>query len=641
MKISYPNLKSFIEIRQWKSLFFLSILVMIPCVILSAKNTVQDTVLVHLKKHEPYAYMDAQDKFTGYFAEVLDSIFTPLGQPYKIKIKDCVSNDIINDNADVHIITEESAITKDTDTTLSWIILHTDKGLLYRKGLDINKLSDIQNHNVGVFYKSIFLHKAKMMGINLSEKNFSEVNTVWEALEKLDNKKIDVIVVDYPLLNWLQKNINYSQSSRYNLIEIKALPTTYRLAIHPNKTHVPLEEINLQIEHLKRSGALQTLYYKWLGNNEEEHVNRLKGNIQNILFTLFGVLAALVIVIAIIYNERKRQAGFYNDFTNILMHLPHAVDIFESNNPRPVFQNNCSLELAKLSADERKTKKYREEYIDFKKDGKQMHILVKVDVTDIEQARQTAEQSEKLKNAFLANMSHDIRTPLNAVVGFASMINEVKDENQLKEFSDIISSNTEYLLTLIDEIIQLSQLQTKTNKNLERTQFDVIKMLHEMKAVFDNELDKAERSSDVKIIIDTPFESLKLWMDGNRARRLTTNLISNACKYTKTGHITVTVNYSLETGVFNAEFKDTGVGIPKNKVKDVFTPYTRVDKNRDKGFGLGLAICKAIMDNINGEIKLESTEGVGTKVLISFSPQVTSYTYKKIDKIKKNASKVV
>lgn len=594
----------------------------------AVKNAVKDTVLIHLKENKPYAYKNDKDEIIGYFTEVLDSIFIPINQPHKIILKDCTFHELVNDIGDIHVIADESTLIKNVDTKLSWIILHTDKGLLYRKGLDINKLSDIPTHNVGVFFKDIFLHDTQMMGIDQLEESITEIKSIKSGLKQLENREIDVIIADYPLLNWYKKHLDYSLSSKFNLIEIRALPTTYRLAVYHDDPQLSLQSINKQIEHLKRTGSLQTLYYKWLGNNREEHVNRIKGNIQDILFILFCVLAALIIVVVVIYQERKKQAGFYNDFTNILMHLPHAVDIFEDNNPSPVFQNNCSVELAKISTDKRSAKEFREEYIDFKKDGKQMHIVVKVDMTEIEEARQAAEQSEKLKSAFLANMSHDIRTPLNAVVGFASMINEAENEVQLKEFSEIISSNTEYLLTLIDEIIQLSQLQTNTNKSLTRDQFDVIKMLHEMKAVFDNELEKAGRASDVEIIIDSPFDSLNLWIDGNRARRLVSNLISNACKYTKNGYVKITVNYSQNTGILYADVIDTGIGIPSNKVKDVFTPYTRVDNNRDKGFGLGLAICKAIMDIINGEIKLESTEGVGTKVSISFSPKVTSYTYK-------------
>lgn len=629
MKINYSNIQSDSKIKYWRSLILLLVIFMtawIPC---DAQIADKDTILILLQQEKPYAYKDTKGKTEGYFPEIIDSIFHPLNQPYKIILKDGENEQRINDSIDVRLITEESPVINDEKAELSWIIFHTVKGLLYRKGLPINKLSDIQLYKTGVFFKDIFLYKTKMMGIDQPENNIIEIKSVWDALKLVDKKEIDAIVTDYTLLNWLMKHLEFSQSSKYNLIKISALPITYRLAVHPENSYISLDKINKQIEHLKRTGTLQTIYYKWHGNDDEEHVNRLKGSIQDILYILFAVFFVLIIVAIVIYQERKKQAGFYNDFTNILMHLPHAVDIFEDNNPMPVFQNNRSLELAQLTQEERNSRKYNKEYIDFKKDDKAMHMVVKVDVTEIEKERQIAEKSEKLKNAFLANMSHDIRTPLSAVVGFSSMIAEAENEAQLKEYSEIISSNTEYLLTLIDEIIHLSQLQTNTNKGLKRTEFDVIKMLYEMKAVFDNELKKVGRESDVEIVIDTPFDSLRLWMDGNRARRLTSNLISNACKYTETGRITVTVNYSQETGIFHAECKDTGIGIPSDKVKDVFTPYTRVDKNRDKGFGLGLAICKAIINTVNGDIKVESTEGVGTNVIVSFTPQVTGYKYKK------------
>lgn len=595
----------------------------------NATNISRDTIRIHLQQNKPYAYANNDGKIEGYFPEVLDSILTPLNQPYKIILSPFSSSKIVNDTADLHIISEESALINTSNTDLSWIVLHTDKGIFYRKGLAIEKLSDIQPYNIGVCYKDVFLAKMRMMGINKPNDSVIEVSSVWDALELMEQKDIDVIIADYPLLYWLQKHsIKKSKSNKYNLLEISSLPVTYRLSIHQHNSFVSLDSINNQLEQLKRVRTFKSIYYKWVGNHEKEQVNQLKGNVRGILYILLAVIIAIIIVGTIIYKERKKQASLFYDFTNILMYLPHAVDIFEEGKEAPVFQNNCSLELAKLSPDDRNRKKYNEERIDFNRDNKKMHIIVRVDVTEIEEGRQAAEESERLKNAFLANMSHDIRTPLNAVVGFSSMISEAENEEQLKEYSDLISSNTEYLLTLIDEIIHLSQLQTNTYKIAERAPVDVVKLLHDMKTIFDNELEKAGRSGDVKIIVDSPFDSLTLLVDGNRSRRVALNLISNACKYTEKGLITLSVRYSEHTGIVQAEIRDTGVGIPASKVKDVFTPYTRIDKNRDKGFGLGLAICKAIIDTIEGDIKLESTEGVGTNVIISFSPQVIDYIHK-------------
>lgn len=220
-----------------------------------------------------------------------------------------------------------------------------------------------------------------------------------------------------------------------------------------------------------------------------------------------------------------------------------------------------------------------------------------------------AEDSGKLKSAFLANMTHEIRTPLNAIVGFSDLLQVIDNPDERHEFIRIIRNNCDMLLRLINDILEASSMGQAIA--IEPTHID-------LPPVFDDicqTLEQRVQGTGVEFLKDNPYDTLPVFMDKGRLQQLLTNFVTNAVKYTQQGHIRV--GYRKESRDMNGQRKeglyffceDTGAGIPKEKQTAVFERFVKLN-DFVQGTGLGLAICKAIVDRCGGRIGVNS-EGEG------------------------------
>ena len=219
------------------------------------------------------------------------------------------------------------------------------------------------------------------------------------------------------------------------------------------------------------------------------------------------------------------------------------------------------------------------------------------------EAKQRAEESDCLKSAFLANVSHEIRTPLNAIVGFSEVIAHTESECEREEYLDIVKANSNLLLHLINDILDLSRIESGKmefiDENIQMDELcEELRQMHQMRI-----------KNDVKIIFERPAASLTIVSDSHRLRQLYSNLISNAIKYTEKGAITF--GYKLKGDMMEGYVRDTGSGIPAEKLNNVFGRFEKLELLK-QGFGLGLSICKSILDKMGGEIWVESELGVGS-----------------------------
>ena len=219
------------------------------------------------------------------------------------------------------------------------------------------------------------------------------------------------------------------------------------------------------------------------------------------------------------------------------------------------------------------------------------------------EAKQRAEESDRLKSAFLANVSHEIRTPLNAIVGFSEVIAHTEGECEREEYLDIVKANSNLLLHLINDILDLSRIESGKmefiDENIQMDELcEELRQMHQMRI-----------KNDVKIIFERPAASLTIVSDSHRLRQLYSNLISNAIKYTEKGAITF--GYKLKGDMMEGYVRDSGSGIPAEKLNNVFGRFEKLDLLK-QGFGLGLSICKSILDKMGGEIWVESELGVGS-----------------------------
>ena len=242
-------------------------------------------------------------------------------------------------------------------------------------------------------------------------------------------------------------------------------------------------------------------------------------------------------------------------------------------------------------------------------------IGISWDITNVQnieqeliQARIKAEQSDRLKSAFLANMSHEIRTPLNAIVGFSRLRTTTDNREDEKLYSEIINQNSDVLLQLINDILDLSKIEAGT--------FEYIKQPMDLGEMCRNvyEIHKGRVQEGVTLTLDNENDSLMINEDKNRILQLITNLITNAIKFTYEGEIHF--GFKLKKDYIDFYVKDTGIGISEEKLSHIFGRFVKLN-SFVQGTGLGLAIAKKIVDRLDGDIAIESKKGVGTTVTMT------------------------
>ena len=218
-------------------------------------------------------------------------------------------------------------------------------------------------------------------------------------------------------------------------------------------------------------------------------------------------------------------------------------------------------------------------------------------------ARIKAEQSDRLKSAFLANMSHEIRTPLNAIVGFSQLLPTADTPEEQKLYSDIINQNSDILLQLINDILDLSKIEAGTLEYVKRP-MNLGEVCRTIYAVH-----KERIKGGVDFIFNNGEEDLQMEGDPNRIMQVITNFITNATKFTHTGEIRF--GFEREGENVRVYVKDTGIGIEKEKVGHIFERFVKLN-SFVQGTGLGLSICRMIIEKIGGEIGVTSELGKGS-----------------------------
>ena len=221
-------------------------------------------------------------------------------------------------------------------------------------------------------------------------------------------------------------------------------------------------------------------------------------------------------------------------------------------------------------------------------------------------ALSAAEEANRLKSAFLANMSHEIRTPLNAIIGFSNLLINVETEEEKQEYIGIIESNNALLLKLINDIFDLAMIDAETlDFNESRTCINHIIDEIATSARMTN------RNKDVQIISSKGLMECYAVIAKHRLMQVLTNLMNNSMKFTEKGTITVGYEYNQRESLLKFFVRDTGIGIPKNKVKDIFHRFTKLN-TFIQGSGLGLSICEMIVHKLGGRIWVDSEIDRGT-----------------------------
>ena len=243
-----------------------------------------------------------------------------------------------------------------------------------------------------------------------------------------------------------------------------------------------------------------------------------------------------------------------------------------------------------------------------------LHISLKRTREELIKAKRAAEAAAEAKAIFLANMSHELRTPMNGIIGMVDILKRTKLTDAQNEYLNIIESSGENLLTIINDILDLSKIEAG-HMELESIPFSLHNEIRRVINIMQIIADKKKLPIDFHIYKEVPA-----YVKGDpvRLKQIVINLVNNAIKFTEKGSITVSVEKkSMENGKIQLLFKvmDTGIGISPEGQKKLFQSFSQVDKSTTRkygGTGLGLTISKNLTQMMDGEIGVESVEGVGS-----------------------------
>lgn len=223
---------------------------------------------------------------------------------------------------------------------------------------------------------------------------------------------------------------------------------------------------------------------------------------------------------------------------------------------------------------------------------------------ELEAARIKAEESDRLKSAFLANMSHEIRTPLNAIVGFSKLVIDAECTNEKEQYAEIIERNSEILLNLFNDILDLSSLEADSlSFNIRPIKLIDICLQLEQQFCY-------KVKNGTKLILDDVDTELYVSGDWNRIIQIISNLLSNAAKFTPKEEIHF--GYREKEDFVEFYVKDSGIGIPAERVATIFQRFGKIN-DFVQGIGLGLTLCRMLVEKMGGRIWLRSQEGKGSR----------------------------
>lgn len=247
--------------------------------------------------------------------------------------------------------------------------------------------------------------------------------------------------------------------------------------------------------------------------------------------------------------------------------------------------------------------------------------IIGIDISDRKQAEQDlvvakkkAEENDKLKSAFLANMSHEIRTPMNGLIGFADLLKEKNlNDEERNYYIDIIQTNSNNLLNLINDIIDISKIEAG-QLNVRLKPCKPAQIIRELEETF-NQIKRQKNKSHIQFVtsISKKDANVQIKTDSERLKQVLTNLLSNALKFSDDG--TIEFGFTVSASKIKFFVKDEGTGISKKDLKSIFNRFERADNANKKvieGTGLGLSISKGIVELLQGNINVKSTEGKGT-----------------------------
>ena len=338
---------------------------------------------------------------------------------------------------------------------------------------------------------------------------------------------------------------------------------------------------------------------------EESYNSTSKSNINNVLFIRLNIIGINNIVYIL-----NKTVGINNVFVFSFFLLATIV-LFIILIYKPLNKLNIGANLIAAGRYDNKIEiSHNDIFETFANNFNKMTDEIKIRNKKLKKAKKDAEQSNAAKAKFLVRMSHDIKTPLNSIMGFTSVLLDKKEYDDKK--LQLINKSARYLNNLINDVLDISRINFNKIK-LEDKTFSPAELLEDIAGMFDY-----EKIKEIKFMymFDKNLPEI-LRGDGDRIKQIITNLLSNAFKYTKNGNILLKAYYNYDEDKLYVKVKDTGIGISKGRQKIIFDSFEKgYEFNKKyfdkKGLGLGLAICKQLTDLMGGDIDVESEKDKGS-----------------------------
>lgn len=502
----------------------------------------------------------------------------------------------------------------------------------YQRSLKINREINNQTetanclHNIGIIYLAQNRIPDAFVNLNESLKIHEEIKNLY-GISSLKMNLSDA---------FLQQN-NYSKALSYSLQSLEIAKEKGFLEIQKDnywvlskiysglnsykkayEAHVVYKELNDSIfnkENIEKITQLD-FQYKYDKDKQASELEQQKKD-------------------AVYRVERKRQAFFRNAllagfiFVLILSLLIYynLVQKRTANKLLSEQKSNIEEKNFKLQEQYEEIQQLNEELqvsneiLSNQKEELELHRnnlekLVKERTIDLEIAKEKAEESDRLKSAFLANISHEIRTPMNAIVGFSNMLNDSElSKEQINEFTSLINENADSLLRLIDDILDVAKIQSG-QLEINRTEFNINNHLQRLSNIFSDKKNALEgKDIELKLSLGIYSSEYNINSDPLRIQQIFSNLLENAFKFTEKGYVEFGYKVNSDSNSILFFVKDTGIGLSEKQKESIFKRFTKIETTEKKiyrGTGLGLDICKNLVELLQGKIWVESEAGKGS-----------------------------
>ena len=556
----------------------------VPKVEVQPKNTFSKTLHVVTDiSYSPYSYVDESGNYQGYDVELINEIANRLQMNLDLKLTDWnTANKIFNESKAEVIMNMESDLIVGSSKIIATLPTTEKQYVIYGR-TDISSVAELYGRRVAS------LHRVPGLGL---DDEISYVDSYEKIFASLKSGEYEFAICPIQVgKGFLEKFQIYDVEPSYAVTHVYG-----SMVLHPQDTVLRVR-INAALIQMQQEGRLAELDRKWITQHYENMTffQMIEGRPWLASAIVVSVLVVFMLIVYVVFQYRNFQS-----------------------------EREHTLQLRK----------------NLETIHNQQHEL-KHKQLELVEAKERAEQSSKAKTTFLFNISHDIRTPMNAIIGYVNLSkqmhrtcencphNNCPDNipNRLYDFLKKIDASSQHLLSLINDVLEMSRIENG-KMELENSPSNLQKIFIDVEDMFATQME----TKKIKFTVDTSKVKNKFVLcDENRLNRVLLNLVSNAFKFTpKGGAISVKIEQTNDGadgfGDYEIRVKDTGIGMSEEFAKTVFEAFTREKSStvsKIQGTGLGMAITKSIVDLMSGDIKVVTELDRGTEFIINVRYELT------------------